>query len=217
MKEPNYFCEVVKKRWKEKNQVIENEKAYLNLFKPVKNELIIGDASPSYLRDPVAPYLINKKIPHAKILISLRNPVERILSGYLMQKKWKMTELSFYDYIIDGMDKIQKGELFPPLTAGLYFDDVRRYLNIFDSDQVKIIIFEEWTKALKKNILDILEFLGLKDYYKIDYLIYNKYPGKEKPKLEHEGYKKLIEFYFEDVKLLQKLLKRKLPWIEFMN
>ena len=49
-------------------------------------------------------------------------------------------------------------ELFE-LKSSLYTDDVKRYLDLFGKNQVKIIIFEEWTKNVKKTIQDILNFL----------------------------------------------------------
>jgi len=41
-------------------------------------------------------------------------------------------------------------ELFE-LKSSLYTDDVKRYLDLFGKNQVKIIIFEEWTKNVKKQ------------------------------------------------------------------
>lgn len=63
---------------------IRNKKKYLKLFKNVSQEPIIGDASATHLSDPDAPKLIHEISPHAKILISLRDPVDRAYSAYLM-------------------------------------------------------------------------------------------------------------------------------------
>jgi len=39
----------------------------------------------------------------------------------------------------------------------------------------------------------------------------------EKPKMNEETRRKLIEFYYEDVKKLQTLFERKLPWLNFLD
>ena len=54
IKEPNYFS--IKVRPKDYFlRPIRDKRKYLNLFKDVIDEKIIGEASPSYLRDPEAP------------------------------------------------------------------------------------------------------------------------------------------------------------------
>jgi len=53
IKEPHFFSHAsIKNPWQ---TPINNEKDYLNLFKNVKDEKIIGEASPTYLSDPNTP------------------------------------------------------------------------------------------------------------------------------------------------------------------
>ena len=73
-KEPNYFSENTIPN-DHPIKPIRDKKKYLELFKGVKGEKIIGEASTSYLADPEAPKLIHEACPDAKILISLRDPV----------------------------------------------------------------------------------------------------------------------------------------------
>ena len=60
-----------------------SEKKYLELFKNVKDEIVIGEASAGYLASQEAAFRIKKEIPNAKIIITLRDPVERTFSDYL--------------------------------------------------------------------------------------------------------------------------------------
>ena len=46
----------------------------------------IGEATPFYLQDPEAPARIKKRSPDARVLVSLRDPVERLHSHYLMMR-----------------------------------------------------------------------------------------------------------------------------------
>ena len=155
---------------------IRDKKKYLKLFANAKDEKIIGDASTSYLADPKAAELIHEVSPHAHILISLRDPVEAIFSGYLMQKRNLGFKTSFLDEVQKGLnqDEFLGGGL--NLPSRLYSKQIERYFDIFDSKQIKIIIFEEWIKNTKAIVQEILKFLGLKllldDFNKI---VYNEY------------------------------------------
>lgn len=47
------------------------------------------------------------------------------------------------------------------IEAGLYYEQVNRYLNIFGKDNVKILIFEEFIKNTKATVKEVLDFLGV--------------------------------------------------------
>ena len=66
---------------------IVNKNDYLTLFKNVKDELLIGEASTCYLEDPDSPKLIYNKVADAYIIILLRDPIERAYSHYLMHRR----------------------------------------------------------------------------------------------------------------------------------
>ena len=68
-KEPWYFSPVVRSVTPQAIGKCNSEKSYLNLFKNVKNETVIGEASAVYWRDPESAKLIHEKIPNAKIII----------------------------------------------------------------------------------------------------------------------------------------------------
>ena len=82
VKEPNYFAASINPKRKLIKPIRSKEK-YLKLFENVENETAIGEASPTYLWDPQAPKLIHEKIPNAKFIFILRNPIERAFSHYL--------------------------------------------------------------------------------------------------------------------------------------
>ena len=164
IKEPNYFSiSTVVENDPRLNPIREKSK-YLKLFKNVKNEKIIGEASTSYLADPMAPKLIHQMIPNARIVISLRDPLERLFSHYLMNILDNQLKLSFHDELQKELKCSRGFEYESPgirLKASFYYEDVKRYLDFFGSKQVKIIIFEEFIKNPKGTINEILGFCGL--------------------------------------------------------
>ena len=160
IKEPNYFSiKTIPRNGLE--QPIRDKKKYFDLFKKVKHEKIVGEASATYLSDPEAPKLIHQIAPNAKILICLRDPVERAYSAYLMHVRDEHFKTTFHNRLqIELKEKPDPSKSSLRLHAGLYSKDVKRYLNIFGRSQVKIIIFEEFITDVKKTIEEVLQFLG---------------------------------------------------------
>jgi len=161
IKEPNYFSrKTFFEKYKQK-EIIRDEKEYLNLFKDVTDEKIVGEASPHYLADPEAPHLIHQVVPHARILISLRDPVERSISDYFMLQRLGLAKSSFHKLFVKKMGSDKEITMMNRrLPIGLYSENVKRYFDIFGREQVKVIIFEEFIKDTKGTVEEILRFLG---------------------------------------------------------
>ena len=161
IKEPNYFS-VKNIPDDHPAKPIRDKKKYLDLFRKAKNEIILGEASTTYLADENVPKLIHKLIPNARILISLRDPVERAFSEYLMLRKLGVIKVNFHEDIQIALRREGYGYgINLRLIAGLYSESVQRYLNTFGSQHVKIIIFEEFVRNSKSIINEILDFLEL--------------------------------------------------------
>ncbi len=181
-KEPAFFC---RKTVPDNHygKPIRNKKDYLALFEKVKDEKIIGEASVWYLSDPDSSNLIYQTLPHAKILISLRDPVERVFSHYFFQINKNLLNISFHEQIKKEMNcGLDYSIPRIGLEAGIYSEDVKRFLNIFGKNQVKIIIFEEFIQNKEKTLEEILKFLGLN--YKVNRLddkVYNPYSPPRGP------------------------------------
>jgi len=151
-KEPWYFSPIVRNLHYSKDR-ISDENLYLNLFSNVKNQTAIGEASAVYWRDPEAPKLIHEKIPHAKIIISIRDPVDRYFSGYLMGKRMGYNKKKIHESIQNRIKNkfILSSTRLNEESSLLYYDNIKRYLDIFGEKNVLILIFEEWTKSCKKR------------------------------------------------------------------
>ena len=90
-KEPNFFSEININL----EEIPDDELlAYKKLFHIHSSMELSGEGSVNYLASHNAVYWIKKYIPSAKIIIILRNPIERIVSLYEMYSrlgKMKMT------------------------------------------------------------------------------------------------------------------------------
>jgi hypothetical protein len=143
--------------------LIKDKKEYLRLFEKARGYIAIGEASTSYLWDPDSPKLIHQTVPHARIIMILRDPIERAYSNYLMYQKYGGIKSSFYDELMrdyKSQEKLYgKSQLYVEL--GMYYEQVKRYFDIFGREQVKVIIFEEFVQHPQQSINDVLAFLGV--------------------------------------------------------
>jgi hypothetical protein len=206
IKEPYYFTkENILNN--DKSKAARYEKKYLNLFKKGINARYIGESSPSYLSDNEAPKQIIRKSPSARILICLRDPVERSYSHYLMLRRNRMLDLSFKEfvktYILDeSSEKDLKNMII--LTRSLYYENCKRYLDIFGRDYVHIIFFEELVSDTATIIRNLLNFLGLRGVdIDLNINMYNPYSTHinflSNLLLSTKGIRKLIKRFSERV------------------
>jgi len=254
IKEPEYFSPSV---YASSDLIpIRDKEKYLSLFEKVKDEKIVGEASSVYLTDSHAPELIHQVSPQARILISLRDPVNVIFSNYLMCVQRGDFKQSFHEQLqMELKHAVNKSELSINTEYGMYSESVKRFLDVFGPQQVKIIIFEEWISNTKDTIEEILRFLGLNNsvtnfkntaHYQFiglpgpvaQRIITNNLVAKiakitlskssreflkrkfllkkqPKPKMREGDREVLVKFYYNDVKKLQTILGRKLPWPNF--
>jgi hypothetical protein len=98
---------------------------------------------------------------------------------------------------------------------------VKRYLDVFGPEQVKISIFEEFISDPKKALKDILHFLELDECIdeceRINYQQFFARTPDPKPIMDKTDRIRLTRFYAKDVEKLELLLKRRLPWPNFQN
>lgn len=160
IKEPNFFSRSVIADDHPMVSPIRDERQYLDLFATAGDAKYRGEASPNYLEDPDAPALIERLAPGSRVIASLRDPVERLFSQYLMTRNVRPME-SFDAEVERGLrprDDRSRSVLAP--QTGLYATHVERYRTIF-GPRFKVLIFEEWTADVPGTMRELLAFLGI--------------------------------------------------------
>jgi hypothetical protein len=149
---------------KKHNAIIDDLGQYLGLFREVTTERVVGELSTGYLYSSRAAENLSRFNPDAKIVMILRQPVERAYSHFLMNVR------DFWDYdsgFLDALDRdfssTEKGwgrsHLYVEL--GLYSAQVARYLKFFPRDQVKIYFYEDLVGSQMAVLENLSEFLGV--------------------------------------------------------
>jgi hypothetical protein len=163
IKEPNYFSRALVGDGHPMVKPIRRERDYLKLFSDAGDARIVGEATPFYLADPGAPALIRRKSPDASALATLRDPVERLYSHYLMMRNNLPSMGGF-------MEEIERGLLlqgnrdvaFLDPSIGLYSGQIERYRRDIGASRFKVIILEDWSRDAPRTLRAICDFLGLK-------------------------------------------------------
>jgi len=179
---------------------------YIQLFREVKDEKAIGEISNSYLYSKVAAKEIKKIVPNAKIIMILRNPVERAFSHFIMNLKGGYVEyFDFLKEVFFDYNKTKKGWGISHLyiELGLYYEQVKRFLDTFGKNQVKIFLYEEYKNNPAQVLKEIFKFLEVDSTFVPN--LSKKYHLGTPPKYPRLN-KVLINLYYEVSPYLPKSL-----------
>ena len=144
---------------------------YLKLFQNVHREIAIGEASVCYLWSKSAPKNIASRFPDAKILMVLRNPIERAFTQYAHMLTFASARITFREYMGAATQSTSTliGELYPFLNFGLYYEQVKRYQSIFDAAQIQIHFYEDFHQDPQTTLRAIFQFLSVDPDFKPDF------------------------------------------------
>ena len=134
---------------------------YVKLFGDVNDEKAIGEASVSYFWSKDAPRAISTTIAGAKILVILRNPVERAMSQFTHMLSFSEKPLDFAEYLDRAMrlTDTRISEYYPCLNYGFYGQQLKRYREFFDADRIQIHLYEDFRGEPKRVLQQIFRFL----------------------------------------------------------
>jgi hypothetical protein len=132
---------------------------YRALFSGVRNEPVIGEASPLYLESPVAAGRIKRALPDAKLCVILRNPVDRAYSDYLMALRLARTTADVNAALSEDSHVVQ---------VGFYYEKLRRYFDLFPRDQIKVCLFDDLSRDALFVVQDIFAYLVVDETFEPD-------------------------------------------------
>lgn len=209
----------------------------------VKPEILL-DATPEYLYYPSVAERINNYNSGAKIIILLRNPVTRAYSHYNMFRqlhslsKYEKSKL-FQRFSDSGtaepMIKLLKGVKFPEfmdllyqekkidtvepsfIRRGLYYFQVKRYLELFSKEQILILDSLKLMEDKLKTLKDTCFFLGISTDFVNRYDLENEHVSIYNKELTPDEKKFLNEVYQEPNEKLFDLIGKRFDWNDQCN
>ena len=145
---------------------ITNREAYEALFAGVKEEQAIGEVSPMYLYNQRAPFAIKENLPKVKLIVILRNPVDRLYSRYmhLARERREPTE-NFADALDRSSIWWRRDDL---VQEGFYYTHLKRYYDLFDPSQIKVYLYDDLRKDPVGLMKDLYRFIGVNEEFEAD-------------------------------------------------
>ena len=138
---------------------------YEILFDKVMGRKYMGESS-HYIYHPQVARAIHDDCPNARIIVSLRNPIERLYSEYMLyRRQGKDVEETFAEFVNNNSSFSHDGKILitdsPKIRKSLYFDSLVEWVNVFGRDQVKIILFEDFISDYLQVCESIFSWLGV--------------------------------------------------------
>lgn len=165
MKEPSYFVSAPQPPGLESYYCTANLTVYRELYKNAAGYKAIGDASTAYLWDREVAARLHAVAPQARIVILLRDPVERAYSQYCMLGRANMDPLPFAEAVHrDNSESVNSNYWWNDwiyVERGLYYEQVRRYIELFGREQVGIFFFEDLAKDPLSVMQAICRHIGV--------------------------------------------------------
>ena len=195
------------------------------------HDLQTGEATPYYLFHPAVPARVAATIPDVRLIVLLRDPVERAYSHYQMMSRTGREELGFEEALAAEPERLagledalmSETEQFLPsghrahrhhrhhayFTRGLYAEQLERWLEHFDREQLLALGTEELLARPQETYAEVLGFLGLRGWYLDGFPEHNKKPYAA---MNPEIHARLRERYVEPNARLVEVLGRDFEW-----
>jgi len=144
-----------------KEMQINSSEKYLSHFQNVKNEIAIGDASPSYINYPSEFSKIKQYLNDPKVIIILRDPINRAYSNYLHLKREHRESMSFKDAIAVEEERMKNkySDFWYYKFNSTYYEKIIKAKTTFSS--VLILTIEELDKDPAVTMKKVYKFLGV--------------------------------------------------------
>ncbi len=185
---------------------------------------LVGEASPSYLFHPLAPERVAALVPHARLIVLLRDPVDRALSHYQYEVALGREALSFEDAVAREEERthgevermLQDSAYFSAawwnytyVARGRYAEQLERWFAAFPRERLLILPSEELADEPAAAYARVLEFLGAAPH-ELD--SFPRVFEGDYADMRPETRSMLAGTFFEPNRRLYALLGRELDW-----
>ena len=178
-------------------------------FRPLAKSAITGEVTPSYLYWKPAMERIRNYNPQIKLVILLRNPIDRAFAHWNMQRFKGREPLDFLPALKEEPRRIAQplsieSRRFAYIDRGFYSGQLDRAFNFFPREQVKTLKFEDFRDRKQQTLDRIFDFLGVKRLPVSHDKDRNVVPYERAMVVEERKY--LLEVFASEFQKLEKML-----------
>ncbi len=139
---------------------------YKNLFAEAAsgNYKAIGEGSPIYCAAHEPAALIKKTLPDVKIVIVIRNPIERVISSYTHNVRDGYENLPLAEALRaeESRKRSNWARHWHYKSLGHVSEFLQTYLNTFDAQNLMFVLYDDFKANNQQVMDDIHGFLGVK-------------------------------------------------------
>lgn len=140
---------------------IEHYARYFREAEP--SHLAVGEATPSYISSRTAAARIKEHLPDVRMILTVRNPVDRAHSSYLLRRQGLTEDLSFEELVDRMLAGTLRGRGY--FKRGLYMTHIRRFLGLFGGDQLLVLPFDDLVDDSRGFYETCFWFLGVDPHF----------------------------------------------------
>lgn len=195
---------------------------YLSHFPSLKDSsnFLTGEATPNYIENEEVPGRIFEAFPQMKLIILLRNPIERTVSQYYHWVRLGLEDRSLAEAISEELELLGTDpetsidpnywqQTHKYIWRGIYVAFLRKWMMYFPSENFLILKSEDLYERPQIILKNVLEFLDLPDFVIDEFKPYNQgYYQPVPPDIRAQ----LRSFFDSQNKNLEDFLGRKFNW-----
>lgn len=185
---------------------------------------VTGEACPYYLYGPEVPARVRELLPEAKLIVSLRDPVQRAYSHYQERVKDGVEPLGFEAALAAEPERLagevermaadpryyaRAHDFYSYRDRGIYAPQLERWFEAFDRDAFLIIAAEQLSAGEQAVMDRVTRFLGLPEHTLATAARHNHLPAAP---MAARTAAELTEFYRPHNRRLMELLGVDLGW-----
>jgi len=141
---------------------------YRALFPDSPEVSAVGEASVNYLYSETAPVRIHEQLPDVHLIAILRNPIDRAYSHYLHLLRAGREPLQDFRMALEAEEERRREGWewsWHYTQMGFYHEQLSRYLEYFDREQLSIYLFDEFKDDNLGVTRDIYRTLGVDEAF----------------------------------------------------
>ena len=197
--------------------------AWYQSFFPMGNgrrRWVTGEASPSYMMDPQVPQRVHDLIPDVRIVVLLRDPIERAYSHFNHMRETGVEPIgNFVEALEAEQERMQEVDSFGEASImrlrfayarrGFYGEQLQRWFDLFPRNSIRVFLTTELANSSQTFASAAYSFLQLPPHRLRNTKVRNSRSYDPMPVM---AYERLSKIYAEDGAVVEKLTGLSVPW-----
>jgi len=153
-----------------------------------------GEKTPSYVYTSKSMKRIFRVLPNIKLILCVRNPVDRLLSWY-EHKVIRLNKFSPEEYPLSSYKTFPEQRFYDPVKTGCYAEIIKNnVLPYFSQDKCHFVIQENMKMNPDIEMQKILKYLGVDE---IPLICENINISKNKVSVDQKTREELLDYYYK--------------------